>query len=222
MLDSCQRAVDTLRSLGAEIVAIEIPHLRSLQVAHGLVVSAEISTILGEARPRPETRNCAEMQMAVFSMRLLCMASFYGNHPRQAKSTKKKSRRGFVAQQAPTGAIHPHPVRLGHFDGRGGNSVREHGPRLGRETHPPGADGDDWLVTPCRSCESIMVWYRSLPYHQIGWFMMFLDVAGLRQLQTSFFVICHVYSYVSVICVKKKVINVPLYAFPSLFPCVTT
>lgn len=48
VLDSCQRAVDTLRSLGAEIVAIEIPHLRSLQVAHGLVVSAEISTILGD------------------------------------------------------------------------------------------------------------------------------------------------------------------------------
>lgn len=48
VVDSCQRAIDTLKSLGAEIVNIEIPHLRSLQVSHGLIVSAEISAILGE------------------------------------------------------------------------------------------------------------------------------------------------------------------------------
>jgi len=48
VVDSCQRAIDTLKSLGAEIVNIEIPHLRSLQVSHGLIVSAEISAILGD------------------------------------------------------------------------------------------------------------------------------------------------------------------------------
>eukprot|EP00438_Fugacium_kawagutii_P020341 Skav209397 [mRNA] locus=scaffold962:63274:70723:- [translate_table: standard] len=48
VVDSCQRALNIFKSLGAEIVAIEIPHLRSLQVAHGLIVSAEISAILGE------------------------------------------------------------------------------------------------------------------------------------------------------------------------------
>ena len=49
ILDSCQRAVNHLKAMGAEIVAIQIPHLRSMQVAHGLVVSAEISAILGDA-----------------------------------------------------------------------------------------------------------------------------------------------------------------------------
>lgn len=50
VVDSCQRALNIFKSLGAEIVAIEIPHLRSMQVAHGLIVSAEISAILGETR----------------------------------------------------------------------------------------------------------------------------------------------------------------------------
>lgn len=51
VVDSCQRALNVFKSLGAEIVAIEIPHLRSMQVAHGLIVSAEISAILGETWP---------------------------------------------------------------------------------------------------------------------------------------------------------------------------
>jgi len=72
-----------------------------------------------------------------YGIRLKARGSSHGNHP--VRPPYGTNSRGFVAQQAPTGAIHPHPIRLGNFDGRGGNSVREYAPRLGGETHPPGA-----------------------------------------------------------------------------------
>jgi len=119
-------------------VAIEIPHLRSLQVAHGLVVSAEISTILGEARPKkPSSTSQKNPKKNLRHTLKDARGSSHGNHP--VRPPYGTNSRGFVAQQAPSGAIHPHPIRLGNFDGRGGNSVREHASRLGGETHPPGA-----------------------------------------------------------------------------------
>ncbi|CAK9055017.1 unnamed protein product [Durusdinium trenchii] len=48
ILQSCRKAVEALEALGAEVVPIAIPHLRSLQVAHGFVVSVEITQILGD------------------------------------------------------------------------------------------------------------------------------------------------------------------------------
>lgn len=47
VVDACNKALSTLKKLGAEVVPIEIPHMRFLALAHGIGISADFTSDVG-------------------------------------------------------------------------------------------------------------------------------------------------------------------------------
>ena len=47
VVEACKKALETMKTLGAEVVPIKLPHLKALSLAHGMHIAVEFSTFFG-------------------------------------------------------------------------------------------------------------------------------------------------------------------------------